>query len=128
MYMGRNVRVDICSRVCICELIGVLILSQLSSIIRNTDKGLYRDDVLIIIRNPNGPKLDSYRKRICNVLKLFRFKFTIYTNLKIVNFLDVTLNLNKGTFEPYKKEQYTYLHTHFFKLPTLSYQTNTKIN
>ena len=65
--------------------------------------GLYRDDGLIIIRNPNGSKLDSYRERISNALKLVGFWITIHTNLKIVNFLDVTLNLFKGTFDPYKK-------------------------
>ena len=32
------------------------------------------------------------------------FRITININLKIVKFLDVTLNLKKGTFEPYKKE------------------------
>ena len=74
---------------------------------------LYRDDDLIIIRNPNGLKLDSYRKGISNTLKLLGFKITIHTNLKIVDFLDVTLNLSKGTFEPYKKENDTpiYIHT-----------------
>ena len=48
----------------VCELVGALILSQLSRIINNTDMGLYRDDGLIIIRNPNGPKVDNYRKNI----------------------------------------------------------------
>ena len=66
--------------------------------------GLYRDNGLTIIRNPNRPKLDSNRKRISNVLKLLGFTITIYTNLKIVNFLYVTLNLRKGTFKTYKKE------------------------
>ena len=86
-----------------CELVGALLLSQQSNIIKSTDMGLYRYDSLIIIRNPNGPKLESYRKKIANELKQLGFKITIYTNLKIVNFLDVTLNLKKGTFEPYKK-------------------------
>ena len=37
---------------------------------------------------------------------------SIYTNLKIVNFLDVTLTLCKGTFEPYKKENDTLIYKH----------------
>ena len=86
--------------------------------------GLYRDDGLIIILNPNGPKLDSYRKKISNALKLMGFKITIYTNLKIVNFLDVTLSLNKGTFKPYKKENDTpiYIHTSLNHPPSVSKQ------
>ena len=75
--------------------------------------GRYRDAGLIIIRNPNGPELDSCRERISNALKLLGFKITIHTNLKIVNFLDVTVNLSEGKFEPYKKENDTpiYIHT-----------------
>ena len=68
------------------ELVGAIILSQLSRIINNTDMGLYRDDGLIIIRKPNGPKVDNYRKRMSNTLKLLGFKSTIHTNLKTVNF------------------------------------------
>ena len=110
------------------ELVGAQILSELSNIIKNTHMGLYKDDGQIIIRNTNGPKLDSYRKRISNALKLQGFKISINTNLKIVNFLDVTLNFKKSSFEPYKKrERYTYLHTHFFKPLTLVHQTNIKI-
>ena len=97
----------------VCELVGALILAQLSNIIKNTDMGLYRDDGIIIIRNPNEPKLDSFRKRISNALKLLGFKINIHTNLKIGNFLDVTRNFSKGTFEPYKGENDTpiYIHT-----------------
>ena len=104
-----------------CELISALRLSQLSNIFRNTDMGLYRDDSLIIISNPNGPKLDRYRKRISNSLKLLGFKITIYTNLKIANFLDVTINLRKGTFEPYTKENdaHIYIHTSSNNLPSV---------
>ena len=79
-----------------CELIGALIFCQLSNIINNTYIRLYGDDVLIIIGNPNEPKLDSYRKRISNPLKLLGFKITIHTNLKIVNFLDRALTYVKA--------------------------------
>ena len=91
----------------VCELVGALILSQLSRILNNTDMGLYRDNRLIIIRKPNGPKLDNYRKKISNALKLQGFKSTIHTNLKTVYFLDITLNLTNCTYEPYKKDNNT---------------------
>ena len=84
----------------LCELVGALILSQLSNIIKNTDMRRYRDNGLIIIKNTNEVKLDSDRKRLSNALKLLWFYIAIYTNLKIVNFLDLTINLKKGTFEP----------------------------
>ena len=69
--------------------------------------GLYIDNGLIIIRNPNGAKLDSYRKKIFNALKMLGFKTTIHTNLKTVNYLDVTLNLANCTYEPNKKHNDT---------------------
>ena len=100
------------------------ILSQQSNIIKNLDMGLYRDDGLINIWNPNKPKLDSYRKRISNALKLLGFKITIYTNLKIVNFLDVTLNLKKGKFEPHKKKRMIHPSTYTLLQTTHSQSSN----
>ena len=40
---------------------------------------------------------NNYRKKISNALKLLGFKITIYTNLRTVNFLDVTLNFANCT-------------------------------
>ena len=110
----------------VCELEGALILSQLSNIINNTDMVLYRDDGLIIIRNPNAPKLDSYRKKISNALK----PKTIHTNLKIVNFLDVTLNFCKGTHESYKKDNDPpiYIHTSSNHPPSITKQIPKSIS
>ena len=114
----------------VCELVGALILSQLSRIISNPDMGLYRDDGLIIIRKPNGPKLDNYRKRISNALKLLGFKSTIHTNLKTVNFLDITLNLTNCTYEPYKKDNDTsiYIHTSSNHPPSITKQIPKSIS
>ena len=114
----------------VCKLVGALILSQLSNIITNTDMGLYRDDGLIIIRNQNGPKLDSYRKKISNALKLQRFRITIHTNLKIVNFSDVTLNVCQGTHEHYKKDDDTpnYIHTSSIHPPSITKQITKSIS
>lgn len=39
-------------------------------------------------------------------------KITIEANKKVVNFLDVTLNLNKGSCEPYSKPNNTPLYVH----------------
>ena len=95
------------------ELVGARILSQLSRIINNTDMSLSRDDGLIIIRKPNGPKLDNYRTKISNALKLLGFKSTIHRKQIAVNFLDITLNLTNCTYEPYRKDDNIsiYIHT-----------------
>lgn len=61
---------------------------------------LYRDYSLILIREPNGPKMVRFRKKILNILKMIGFKIEIKTNTRIINFLDVTHNLDIETYEP----------------------------
>ena len=48
----------------ICELIGLYLLDKLSNITGKNQIGLYRDDGLALIDNPNGPKLDKLRKKL----------------------------------------------------------------
>ena len=86
-----------------CELVGIYILSRLSSIIDKNDCGLYRDGGLLVFRNVNGQKINRIRKKVIQLFKDSGFLIDIETNLKIVNFLDITFNLSNGTFKPYKK-------------------------
>ena len=65
--------------------------------------GLYRDDGLAIARNLSGQQTDGTRKKIIKIFKEIGFDIEIETNLKEVNFLDITFNLNNGTHKPYKK-------------------------
>ena len=88
----------------VCELIGAFILSSLSFIIDKSDMGIYRDDGLVLIRNPNGPKVDRFRKKITNALKMLGFNITTQSHLNSVNFLE---NLKEGTLEPYMKDNNT---------------------
>ena len=87
----------------ICELVGIYILSRLSNIIDKNHCGLYRDDGLLVLRNANRQKIDRIRKKVIQLFKGSGFLIDIETNLKIVNFLDITFNLSNGTFKPYKK-------------------------
>ena len=57
----------------------------------------------MILRNANGQKTDRTRKYIIKLMKNLGFQIEIETNLKEVNFLDVTFNLNSGLYKPYKK-------------------------
>ena len=53
--------------------------------------------------------------RVPDICKVFRnngLKITIEANKKIVNFLDVTLNLDKGSYEPYTKPNNTPIYVH----------------
>ena len=65
--------------------------------------GLYRVDRIIYIPDSNSPKTSSIQKKIIGAFKLLGFRIQIASNLKIVNFLHVTLDLNNGTFKPFSK-------------------------
>ena len=96
----------------ICELVGLFILNELTELMPNQDIGLYRDDGLSIIRNSTGPKADRKRKEIIRKFKEIGFQIEIAANLKIVDFLDITLDLNRGTYQPYKKPNDSLMYIH----------------
>ena len=53
------------------------------------------------------------KSRAVNPVKEIGFKMEIETNLKIVNFLDVTFNLANSSYRPYRKpnDNLLYIHT-----------------
>ena len=66
--------------------------------------GLYRDDGLACFGNINGSQAERIRKEFTLIFKTeIILSITSETNLKIVNVLDVSLNLNTGTHKPYNK-------------------------
>ena len=77
----------------IFKLVGLSIQSNLGNILAKTNFGLYRDDGLILLKNFNGQQMDKKRKTVINVFKDISFSVDIHTNLKEVDFLDVTLNV-----------------------------------
>ena len=85
------------------ELVGTFILSELGNIIGKKNTGLYRDDGLVILRNMNARGTDKMTKIIIKMFKEVGFQLEIKTNLKKVEFLDVTFNLITGLYTPYKK-------------------------
>ena len=91
----------------VCELVGIYLLSLLAKYIDKNDSHLYRDDGLILLRNVNKQKMDRMRKNI-KIFKDVGFKIEIQTNLKIVDFLDVTFNLENGTCRPIKNPMILY--------------------
>ena len=48
-------------------------------------------------------KTDRIRKEVIKIFKEIGFKIEIKTNLKIVDFLDITFNLSNVTYKPYRK-------------------------
>ena len=65
---------------------------------------LYRDDRLIYIPNSNGPKTSRLQKKIIWTIRFQGLKIEIPSNLKIVNSLDVTFDLNNNFFKSFNKD------------------------
>ena len=84
----------------IADLVGLYILHLLNRIINSGQVGLYRDDGILYILNSNGPNSSSIQKKIIRAFKLLGFRIEISSNNKIVNFLDVTLDLSNNTYKP----------------------------
>ena len=93
-----------------CELVGCYLLAQLKQI-PGIEIGLYRDDGLAIL-NQTPREIEKAKKQICQVFTNNNLKITVEANKKIVNFLDVTLDLNTGKFKPYSKPSSTPLYVH----------------
>ena len=86
-----------------CELVGLFLLSKLKDLDKNMNVGLYRDDGLINCSNLTPRQVELLKKKICLVFKKYNLRITIDANLKTVNFLDITMDLNSELFKPYTK-------------------------
>ena len=80
----------------IADLEGLYISNTLSRIIDSVQIGLY-------ITNSDGLKCSSVQKNIIRVFKFLEFKTEISTNIKIANYLDVTLDLSNNSYRPFLK-------------------------
>ena len=87
----------------VCELVGTFLLDKICEKYEKNNIGLYRDDGLSVFKNKSGTQLERIRKNLQKTFKDFGLEIVAESNLKIVNYLDVTLNLNNGSFKPYHK-------------------------
>lgn len=87
----------------ICELVGLFALAKLPAQFRNGNTGLYRDDGLAVFKGMSGPKAERTKKDLQSYFQKLGLRITIQSNLKIVNFLDVSLNLANGKYYPFRK-------------------------
>ena len=94
------------------ELIGILMLSLLSKHIIKNHIGLYRDEGLAILKNTSDPEAEKLKRKFQKLFKEKGLDIIIECTLKITNYLDITLNLNDGSYRPYRKpnEESNYFH------------------
>ena len=57
-------------------------------------------------------EVEKMKKQMCELFKNHGLKITIEANKKVVNYLDVTLDINSNTYRPYKKPNDTPLYVH----------------
>ena len=84
----------------VCKLAGAL--DKISVKYKNSID-LYRDDVFSVSKNKNGTQLKRIKKSLQKTVKDFGLEIVAESNLRIRNYLDVTLNLDDGYFKLYHK-------------------------
>ena len=96
----------------VCELIDIFMLSLLSKHINKNHIWLYSDDGLAILKNTSGPEAEKLKKKLQKLFKEKDLDIIIQCNLKITNYLNITLNLNNSSYHPYRKpnEETNYIH------------------
>ena len=97
----------------ICELVGLYLLNQLSTLVDKSSVGLYRNDGLAATNNANGPKPDRIRK---DIIALFKEGLSIITKTNLIqtDFLDATFNFATKKHFPFQKTNNTPLYINAF--------------
>ena len=87
----------------ICELVGLYALHLMKGKINTFSVGLYRDDGLAVLKKSTGSRAERARKDLVKIFQNLGLKITVQTNLKVVDYLDVTLDLVTGSHRPFRK-------------------------
>ena len=65
--------------------------------------GLSGDDGLAYFKNNNGHQNDKIKKELIKIFQTHGLKLKIKCNLKSINYLHITFDLNTGSYRPYRK-------------------------
>ena len=82
----------------VCELDGHFISNNLSNKYRTNNIRFYRDDGLATFKNT-----ERTRREITRHFKEHGLKITIQSNLKSLDYLNITINLTNWLLQPYRK-------------------------
>ena len=94
-----------------CELIGTYMLHLIERILPKEQAGLYRDDGMAIL-HMTPRQAENTKKELCKAFSDMGLKITAETNSTVVNFLDVTFNLESKSYKPYAKPGNNLLYVH----------------
>ena len=93
-----------------CEIVGLYILSKLVKL-QNIEIGLYRDDGLVVSRSSKR-QVEVLKKKIQAIFNDMSLEVRIDANLKSVNFLDISMDLETNIYKPFIKTNTTPFHIH----------------
>ena len=107
----------------VCEFVSSFLLYALSLKYNKTNIGLW-DDGVAVFRNVIGAHCEKIKKEFQKLFRQHHLKLIIKCNHKIVDFLDVTLNLKDSTYKPYHKpnDQICYIHKESNHPPSITKQ------
>ena len=105
----------------VCELVDIFFLNLLGRKYDTINIGLNRKDGLPNFKNCCGLQIEKIKKRLQKVFKNNGLDLIIEWNNKIVNYLDVTFNLNEASYQPYQKPDniIQYIHVESNHLPNI---------
>ena len=91
--------------------------------------GLYCNDGVAILKNKSGSQLEQVKKNIQKIFKEHGLDIIIQCNMKVVNYLDVTFNLNDRIYNPYTKpnNKIKYIHKNSNHPPSAIQQISISI-
>ena len=96
----------------VSDLVGLFILSIIKDKIPEINFALYRDDGIAHHKKLRPQAIDRIWKKLHKIFNELGLKITVETSLTKADFLDVSLNLNQNTFEPYRKPNNTPIYIH----------------
>ena len=94
----------------VCEIVGLYIIDVVKTKHPYINFGLYRDDGLGAVNKMSKVQLKRIEKALHATFKTLGLTITCDTNMDIVNFLDVTLDMQNDTISPFRKENDTPLY------------------
>ena len=107
----------------VCELVGNFLLYQ---VLNKYDKkdSLYQDDGFTVFKNKSGPQAERIKKNFTKIFWKNDLNKVIKCYLKIIDYLDVTLNLFNNTYKPFSKpnNEINYIHKESNHPPSINKQ------
>ena len=90
----------------------MFLLNSLANKFEKNGVGLYRDDGLAVFKNINGHHANKICQEFQQLFKANGLSLETECNLKTVDYLDITLDLNNGTYKPYRNPNNEILYIH----------------